>query len=475
MAIVATLILLPLQLLCFAVILIVYGIFLYLGAKDEYAKIVEAISGAALALCLLSIVLNLILPGLRFRRFLVASLHGVTMVLMVAVAATTRQGISCPVTVTTPLGSGLASDQAPGPPDNGLENLGKDERQRAFKIMGFVAHAYVWGNGEVEVLRQLPSQLAIPLHRLGEEFGMTPLATYATTVLWNCSLNDPDGGWVPENVDVDLTFTGTHDEKRFYAVSACIEATGAKVLNYLVWAASLVRARINVDDTHQVMIKSSLARAGESMRKLVYLLTRVFTMDSEHFYWRMRPYFAGWALVEADTDRPGGVHYSGVDRPGETTSHAGISAAQSTLFQCIDKLLGIEHEARQDLLLRGARMHMPRNHRCVLQLVEIAHGSILKWYVDQHPDLAGDFDNIREELVRFRAVHLRAASKYAVTEASRQGKQAFGLAKSAHKGGTAVGAGGSQLEPLLTSLVHSTRCQKREGPRPRMRSTTWHS
>ncbi|KAF2158304.1 hypothetical protein M409DRAFT_61777 [Zasmidium cellare ATCC 36951] len=56
----------------------------------------------------------------------------------------------------------------------------------------------------------------------------------------------------------------------------------------------------------------------------------------------------------------------------ETTSHVGISAAQSTLLQCIDKLLGTQQSPRhQDAVLREARIHLPRDHRCILQLVDI--------------------------------------------------------------------------------------------------------
>lgn len=93
-----------------------------------------------------------------------------------------------------------------------------EEKQRALKILSLVSHAYIWGDGKMEILQNLPSQLAIPLHALAKEFGIAPLATYATTVLWNCSLVETARGWVSDNVVVDLTFTGTSDEDLFYAV-----------------------------------------------------------------------------------------------------------------------------------------------------------------------------------------------------------------------------------------------------------------
>lgn len=98
-----------------------------------------------------------------------------------------------------------------------VNNLNLVHKRRAYVILSFVAHGYIWGNG-TEILSELPPQLSQPLAELGEELGIHPLGTYASTVLWNCWTDLPPEEWSTENVAVDLTFTGSKDEEAFYAI-----------------------------------------------------------------------------------------------------------------------------------------------------------------------------------------------------------------------------------------------------------------
>ena len=97
-------------------------------------------------------------------------------------------------------------------------NLDVAEQRRLFVILTFVAQGYVWGNGKDSVKPQLAEQIAAPLDYLGKILGITPLGTYASTVLWNSRLKDPVKGWILENVSIDFTFTGTEDESWFYKI-----------------------------------------------------------------------------------------------------------------------------------------------------------------------------------------------------------------------------------------------------------------
>ncbi|KAF2164274.1 hypothetical protein M409DRAFT_56562 [Zasmidium cellare ATCC 36951] len=342
------------------------------------------------------------------------------------------------------------------------EGLQTEEKQRALKILGFVAHAYIWGDGNTEILQQLPPQLAIPLHSLAEELGIAPLATYATTVLWNCSLIQPERGWCPENVEVDLTFTGTSDEELFYAVSACVEAAGAEAVNSLILIASSIshahEAGVQPDEKLIVGLFDCTITA---LAQMVRLLKQVLKMKSELFYWKMRPYFAGWGLVKGEeTGLRAGVHYAGIDPPGETRKYVGISAAQSSLFQTIDVLLGVQHDEHQHSMLRNVRSHMPRDHRHMVEELEASYSSTIKLYVEGTPALLPAYNGVLDQIVRFRRVHLSAATKYAVREADRRGKTSFGLAKGTQAGGGAIGAGGSDLKPFLQGLVNCTRATR---------------
>ena len=102
-------------------------------------------------------------------------------------------------------------------PPEFFDVLSVAEKRRLMVILAFVAHGYIWGNGD-QILDRLPPQVALPLDFLSKVLGTVPLGTYATTVLWNSRLKDPNAGWSLDNVSIDFTFTGTKDESWFYKV-----------------------------------------------------------------------------------------------------------------------------------------------------------------------------------------------------------------------------------------------------------------
>jgi hypothetical protein len=97
-------------------------------------------------------------------------------------------------------------------------NLALAEKRRLFVILTFMAHGYVWGNGNAPVETQLPEEIALPLDHLGKELGITPLGTYTSTVLWNSRLKDHAKGWILDNVMINFTFTDTDNESWFHKV-----------------------------------------------------------------------------------------------------------------------------------------------------------------------------------------------------------------------------------------------------------------
>ena len=106
-------------------------------------------------------------------------------------------------------------------PQYQLENyaqLSLSEKRRLLVILTFVAHGYVWGNGDDLIMNRLPESIAIPLEYLSKDLGTAPLGTYASTVLWNSRLKNDAKNWSLDNVSIDFTFTGTKDEIWFYQV-----------------------------------------------------------------------------------------------------------------------------------------------------------------------------------------------------------------------------------------------------------------
>ena len=175
-------------------------------------------------------------------------------------------------------------------------------------------------------------------------------------------------------------------------------------------------------------------------------------MDSELFYWKIRPYFAGWRNV-----LPDGVHYAGVDDVSTRRSYVGISAAQSSLFQALDVIFNILHEEPGATYLHKMLSYMPFVHAKFLTHLEAQPAGLLKNFVGGFEDLTDMFNRCVRCRAEFRAVHLNQVQKYAVKEAFRKGKHAFGLAKPVHAGGGIQGAGATPLHSFLRSTLLKTR------------------
>ncbi|KAH3673379.1 hypothetical protein WICPIJ_009840, partial [Wickerhamomyces pijperi] len=64
------------------------------------------------------------------------------------------------------------------------------EYRRAYSILGFLAHSYIWG--VAEPTNRLPEALAEPWIAISEHLRLPPIATYAGLCLWNFRLILPD-------------------------------------------------------------------------------------------------------------------------------------------------------------------------------------------------------------------------------------------------------------------------------------------
>ncbi|KIW21961.1 uncharacterized protein PV07_12637 [Cladophialophora immunda] len=320
------------------------------------------------------------------------------------------------------------------------------EKRRMLVILTFVAHGYIWGNGVLPVIDRLPESISVLLDRLSAELGTAPLGTYASTVLWNSRRKDEAKGWTLDNVSIDLTFTDTTDENWFYNVSVCVEAAGGKALSSLLQ----VLFEIREDSPRRVHIQECFLEAQNSLGKMLVILKEVARMNNATFYQKIRPYFGGWSLVNNR-----GVHYDGVDEPSTYRTYVGISAAQSSLFQAFDIILGISHGEFVAAYLRNIRTHMPSSHREFLGHLETDFGGTLSSFIDHQPDLADGYHRCRRILRDFRATHKSFAKRYAVEPASFPGRS-FGLARLRSDGGGVEGAGGTRLLEFLEEIQHDT-------------------
>ncbi|KAI1319825.1 hypothetical protein EDD11_002819 [Mortierella claussenii] len=211
----------------------------------------------------------------------------------------------------------------------------KAEQRRAYLILCMLSHGYVWGKHEVAA-EVLPASLAVPWQKVADMLEIQPVLTHAAVVLWNWRLLYKDGPRDLSNLDSLATLSGSSDESWFYLVTTAIEATGAPVLSKILHAIQLVRDE-NITD-----LITELTSIRGIIEELVAVLRRMFERcDPYVFYWKVRPYLAGWENM-AEAGLPNGVRYEGVDH-GEYKKLAGGSAAQSSLIHALDIAFGVEH------------------------------------------------------------------------------------------------------------------------------------
>lgn len=329
-------------------------------------------------------------------------------------------------------------------------------------ILGFIAHAYVWAGEQPR--DRLPKQLADPWIRAADHFGLPAVSSYAGVCLWNFKTIYPSSvgldqaqssqDWGLDNLATLVTFTGSYDESWFYLVSTAIERQGAPCLTHGLDAIKACR------DDNPIAVVSNLQSLAESIDSMTTTLARMFEMCDPHtFYFRIRPYLAGWKDME-DAGLPYGVKY-GDD--GEYKQISGGSNAQSSLIHALDILLSAEHhhhhpgghrrtangawpatgekdcgssdanndtsnahgtDDRSNFLLE-MRKYMPQKHRDFLEaLTRVAH---IREYVMQHaqqtPALVISYDKCLAMLRKFRDTHLQTVSRYIVTQARKAQKR----------------------------------------------------
>ncbi|KAJ1651680.1 tryptophan 2,3- dioxygenase, partial [Coemansia sp. RSA 25] len=186
------------------------------------------------------------------------------------------------------------------------------EYQRAFSILGFMAHAFVWGrNGAASepASEFLPASISIPWVAVADYLQLNPVICCAAVCHWNWQVLDEHA---KDPMDIDNlgtlhTFSGSMDESWFYLVTTAIEAKGARGLNAILSAISGVECNNTERVTH------ALSAIAQSLSEANHILERMYERcDPYVFYWKIREFLAGWENM-AEAGLPYGVLYEGVD------------------------------------------------------------------------------------------------------------------------------------------------------------------
>ncbi|KAI8149696.1 Indoleamine 2,3-dioxygenase [Fennellomyces sp. T-0311] len=236
-----------------------------------------------------------------------------------------------------------------------LQNV--QEHRRGFLILCMLSHSYVWGKHE-KTSETLPANLAVPWSGIANHLGLCPVVCHAAVVLWNYRLLDQEGPIDLSNLSALATYSGSLDEAWFYLVTTAMESVGAPCLS------AMVNSINHVHEGDYQGLLGDLQTIRESLVGLNDAFQRMYEKcDPYVFYWKIRPYLAGWENM-AEAGLPFGLIYEGVDSfwSAETDEYAdmshlsegerllrqyrryaGGSAAQSSLIAALDVFLGVEH------------------------------------------------------------------------------------------------------------------------------------
>ncbi|KAJ5572440.1 Indoleamine 2-3-dioxygenase [Penicillium hetheringtonii] len=352
------------------------------------------------------------------------------------------------------------------------------EWRRAYVVLVFMLHAYVWGGDRPA--ERIPPQLTVPLFEVCERVQLPPVATYAGVCLWNHRPIFPDEPTDDlDNLACLQTFTGSLDEQWFFLVSVAMEARGAPSLPLMLHAIAAARQ----DNT--AVVTECLQRFAEILDDINGLLVRMYeNCDPYVFYNRIRPYLAGSKNM-ADAGLPNGVLYDDGRNPPQYRQYGGGSNAQSSLIQFFDIVLGVEHRptgvTRKDQssantddsprprhgFIHEMREYMPGPHRQFLQDVEAVAN--IRAYVEDHrsdPALRIAYDACLSMLRVMRDKHIQIVSRYIILQSrgARNGSLPEQPKPAAKNLATAVpkdnkklrGTGGTALIPFLKQARDET-------------------
>lgn len=328
-----------------------------------------------------------------------------------------------------------------------IDDLQGHRLQRlAHLALGYITMAYVWGQGD-DVRKVLPRNIAVPYCNLSEKLGLPPILVYADCVLANWKKKDPSGPMTYENMDILFSFPGGDCGKGFFLISLLVEIEAASAIKVIP---TIFKAVQNQDrDT----LQKALHDITCCLKKALEVFHQIHEyVDPDLFFNVLRIYLSGW---KGNAKMPEGLLYEGFwDTP---KMFAGGSAAQSSIFQCFDVLLGIQHssdEASSAEFLQEMRTYMPPAHQKFLHSLE-SKPSVREFVLSEGDDsLLAIYNECVDAMVSLRNYHLQIVAKYIVIPAkqSKNTQPSEEPSESENKG-----TGGTDVMKFLKSVRDTTK------------------
>ena len=310
---------------------------------------------------------------------------------------------------------------------------GNNEWRRAYVVLGFLAHSYIWAEGEEGLVQKLPQSISVPWMEVAKKLDMPTVMNYAACVLFNYELRNPERGLVSDNIKILNTFTGTRDEEWFYIGSILVEIAAVKGLN----AIKQLHEAITNDDKEK--LEGLLDTIGEALRDMgVALKETRKECKPEIFYGKIRFFFNGTTSKE---HFPEGLLFEQQEGdPIKGERYGGASAGQSSTLPAFDAILGISHASG---FFMEQRCCMPPPHREFLQELE-RWPSVREYVVEsKNQDLKQKFNSCIAAIKKFRHEHRSLVQSYILdfVKKNDQGVQ---------------GTGGTELKQFLEGAIEES-------------------
>lgn len=294
--------------------------------------------------------------------------------------------------------------------------------QRAYVTLGFLSHAYIWQDKN-NPSGVVPAALGDPFTKACEYLGMEPVLSYAGLCLWNWQQATQNEAATRaetlanfDNIKSYASFTGTRDEDAFYLVPVMVEASGGKLIKVLLHAMNSEQTSNPLDLVHALeACAATLKVMGDTLSVLHQ------NCDPTVFYHQIRPMIAGSGGAE-NKGLPHGVAFQRSDGSQVVAKCVGGSAGQSSLFQVLDHVFGVEHASK---MLFEMRSYMSKEHRAFLNAIDQLPP--LRDAVERYPGndrLRTAFQLVMDRFKEWRSKHIIIVSRYIVQPAAADAKGA---------------------------------------------------
>lgn len=282
----------------------------------------------------------------------------------------------------------------------------EEEWRRAYVVLCFIGQSYIWGEGQKNLVTKVPRKIAVPWCHVSKHLHLNPVGSYASTVLYNFHLIDPEGPWSAENLRATSSFTGSKDEDGFYISFVLVELAAVPALRAIGQVFDHMANQRDADvRTCLSEIKQSLTLIRGEVKQMAD------RCKPTAFYTDIRPFQAGSKGLDA---LPEGLVYEGVDdRPQQ---YRGANAGQSSIIYAIDVALGARHSGKESDFLTEMKSYMPHKHQMFLE--KLADLTPIRDYckLSGKPELIASFNETIEELSQFRTDHVILVTRFIVNQ-----------------------------------------------------------